>query len=244
MVVVLRHFISNYQQGVLISKGQRDDPFFAVEVGGVASKVGSRVQKIRQGDRLVALKPTKFGTSLVVDERLCYPLKPWDRFEDIVSQLLPFTIAIHSLVDICPQGREHSTNVLIDLPSDTLGFAFAQVASILGVSVYATYSTDKQHALLASLKGVNMVDSRAAERISVLKQLTPFQAIITNGSLDSDIVSSITDRNACLLLLSHDRAALDWQTLSTILLDKNLTLSSIDPRNIVSSEHRIDSVSA
>ncbi|KAK4221929.1 hypothetical protein QBC38DRAFT_402515 [Podospora fimiseda] len=200
--------------GAATAKGQRSLPFFSLEVGGVVTEVGSKVQKVRAGDCVVALKPNKFEPSVVVDERLCHMLQPEANFDHVVSQLSPFVLAAHSLGQNAVSGTD--TRVLIDLPTDqVLGHAFAQVASSVGASARSTpvQSNDSQ-----------------------------FQVIVTDGSLSLDSLSTIASDGARVFLASVDKSSIDWQVLAAVIVSKNLTVTYLDAQSVVRTA--LNSISA
>ncbi|KAK3994454.1 hypothetical protein QBC44DRAFT_286263 [Cladorrhinum sp. PSN332] len=191
--------------GVATAKGQKSLPFFSLEVGGFVAEVGSKVQRIRAGDRVVALKANRFEPSLVVDEALCHLLRPEDAFDHVVSQIAPLVLAAHSLGQSVVPGTE--AKVLIDLPTDqVLGAAFTQVASSAGASVRST--------------PLEFNGGR-------------FQTIVTDGSLSLDILSTIANDGARLFLVSADKSSIDWQALAAVIVSKNLTVTYLDAHSVL-----------
>ncbi|KAM4056688.1 KR domain-containing protein [Hirsutella rhossiliensis] len=218
--------------GLAVMKGRKSHPFFTVETGGIVVKTGGKVQAIQPGDQVACLKPNTFETTLTVDERLVSRLDGSDKLEDIVSQLLPYTFAVHSLRNVCSLAGHD--NILIDVSSPVLACAIVQIALRSGCNVYATYSSQEVKDLLETFKGVSLIDSRSEIQHAIPSALA-FRVVMTNGFIDlSSVLRRVVDRGAHLALLSG-RASIDLAAISASLISKGLTISYLDPLEMTSS---------
>lgn len=77
--------------------GQQGSKFFSHEMIAIVHGVGSDVEHLRGGDRVLCLSPGNFDSSSIVREEMCYPLLPEDNPEEIVGSILPMCSALYML---------------------------------------------------------------------------------------------------------------------------------------------------
>ncbi|EQL00680.1 Beta-ketoacyl synthase [Ophiocordyceps sinensis CO18] len=219
------------QTGLAVAKGQKSHPFFTLEAGGIVAKTGSQVHGIRPGDAVVCLKPNTFETTLAVHQDFVSRLDGADGIDDIVSQLLPYTFAVHTLAHVCRPARHDA--VLVDVSWPALACALVQMALRAGCSVYATYFSQEMKGLLEPLQGVHLMDSRAGLELGIPSHVA-FRVMLTNGSVDlGAVLQRFVDRGAHLALLPG-RASTYLAAIYASLVSKGLTVSYLDPWDMTS----------
>ncbi|GAB0137274.1 t1pks [Epichloe bromicola] len=185
-------------------------------------------ERFKSGDVVVCLKPNWLDTTLAVNEEFVFPVKDENEVNGIVSQVLPYTFATYSLQNTCHLTAHDK--VLIDVSSTAQATALVRVALRAGSQVYAvSYSEDQTHALQAIL-GVEVCNAQ-----SVPEDVTS-NIVLTNGTLDLNMsrIKSVNNRSHLVLLPGQASLA---STATLMPLFKNgLTVTFLDPLDIMSSD--------
>lgn len=219
---------------VALAKGQKSLPFLTLAVAGVVLRTGANVREIQEGDSIIYLQPNQFNTTLQVPEDTCYRVPSNINLEDAVGQILPFTIAVHTLRNVCHLRPRH--RVLIDMGLDSLGFALVQVALIFGCNVVAVCSSQTEREALEKLQNTSL-SLVSAEDLLDYQSNYKFRLIISNGSMSSTNIDSlprITEKRAQIVLFPSRRGVPDveWDAVSVALIPKGFSLSYVDPMDI------------
>ncbi|MHB1859845.1 MAG: SDR family NAD(P)-dependent oxidoreductase, partial [Solirubrobacteraceae bacterium] len=126
------------------------------EGAGVVLEVGSDVQGLAPGDRVMGLLPGAFGAVAVADSRLLVPVPPGWTFEQAASVPMAFATAYYALVDLACLRR--GERVLIHAAAGGVGIAAVQIARLLGAEVFGTASEGKW----GTLRALGIEDGRIA----------------------------------------------------------------------------------
>lgn len=76
------------------------DSEFGHEVAGVIRHIGSEVQDLKVGDRVMVVGNCLFGTQLVVSQNLCVKIPDGLSFDDAASMPCVFTTSFYSIFEI------------------------------------------------------------------------------------------------------------------------------------------------
>ncbi|MFI1098731.1 SDR family NAD(P)-dependent oxidoreductase, partial [Streptomyces sp. NPDC020917] len=134
---------------VLINLGMYPDPdaYLGTEGAGVVAEVGSGVEGVVVGDRVMGLLPESFGPLAVVDERLVVPMPTGWSFEQAAAVPVVFMTAWFGLADL--GELKAGQRVLIHAAAGGVGMAATQLARHWGAEVFGTASEGKWDTLRA-----------------------------------------------------------------------------------------------
>jgi NADPH:quinone reductase-like Zn-dependent oxidoreductase/acyl carrier protein len=107
--------------------------------------VGSEVQGLAPGDRVMGLMVDAFGPVAVADRRMIAPMPAGWSFAQAASVPVAFLTAYHGLVDLA--GLRQGERVLVHAAAGGVGMAAVQLARHLGAEVFATASPPKWDAV-------------------------------------------------------------------------------------------------
>ncbi|MFI6513909.1 SDR family NAD(P)-dependent oxidoreductase, partial [Streptosporangium sp. NPDC050855] len=123
---------------------ENDEPIGG-EIAGVVLEVGSEVDDLAPGDRVMGLLDGAFGPVGVTDRRLLAPMPEGWTFEQAASVPVVYLTAYYGLVRL---GRlQAGESVLVHAGAGGVGMAAIQLAHHLGAQVYATASPAKWEVL-------------------------------------------------------------------------------------------------
>ena len=117
------------------------------EGAGVVLEIGSQVQGVRVGDRVLGLIAEAFGPVAISDERLLVALPAGWSFVQGASLPIVFLTAYYALIDLA--GLQAGERVLIHGGAGGVGMAAVQLARHLGAEVFVTASPAKWQTLRA-----------------------------------------------------------------------------------------------
>ena len=166
--------------------GKDLSPALGREAVGLVSKVGSKVVKLRPGDRVVAMNPHSFRTHVRQHQKLVQRVPESVRSEVAVSLPTSFITAYHALIEIARLGKDES--VLIHSAAGGLGQAAIQLAQYIGGEVFVTVGSKSKKNLLAETYGLaedHILDSRKASLASKALRATKgrgFDVILSSCS--------------------------------------------------------------
>src|SRR5260221_12633731 len=108
------------------------------EGAGVVVEVGSEIDDLSPGDRVMGLIPEAFGPLATSERDLLVPIpKTWS-FEQAAAMPVVFATAHYGLCDLA--GLKAGERVLIHAGAGGVGMAAIQIARHLGAQVFATAS--------------------------------------------------------------------------------------------------------
>ncbi|KAH8657723.1 polyketide synthase [Xylariales sp. PMI_506] len=138
---------------VLAGKVDTPDATCALEFAGVIEQVGSAVDDLAQGDRVVVMAPSHFRSTEIVPRWAATKLLDGEEFTSI------------STVPLNRAALQEGESVLIHSGAGGVGIAAIQVATAIGAEIFTTVSTEDKKEYLVSKLGVkpeNIFTSRDA----------------------------------------------------------------------------------
>ena len=149
----------------LLPEEALEDGFAGASIGmecaGIVMDVGSGVEGLRIGDRVMAIAPEAFSTHVVAAAQGVAKLP--DSVPTVAGATLPvaFLTAYYALVEL---GRlAPGETVLIHGGAGGVGLAGLQIARARGAKVIATASTTEKRRLLTMLGADHVLDSRSLD---------------------------------------------------------------------------------
>lgn len=134
-------------------------PTMGLEAAGVVTAVGHAVTRFRPGDEVVAFAPACFSSVITTTEAAAAKKPTSLSFAEAASVPVAFFTAWYSLVWL---GRaKQGEAVLIHGAAGGVGLAAIQIASLLGLEIYATAGTDAKRTLLRRLGVKHVYNSRS-----------------------------------------------------------------------------------
>lgn len=134
-------------------------PTMGLEASGVVTGVGSGVTKFRPGDAVVAFAPACFSSVITTTETAAAKKPASLSFAEAASVPVAFFTAWYAVSWL---GRaQPGESILIHGAAGGVGLAAIQVASLLGLEVYATAGTDAKRTLLRRLGVQHVYNSRS-----------------------------------------------------------------------------------
>ncbi len=132
------------------------------EGAGVVLEVGSEVEGLAVGDRVMGLMDGAFGSVAVTDWRLVVRVPEGWSFVRAASVPIVFLTAYYGLVDLA--GVSAGERLLVHAAAGGVGMAAVQLAGSMGVEVFGTASPGKWGALEGlGLDSEHMASSRTLE---------------------------------------------------------------------------------
>ncbi|MFO7567058.1 MAG: SDR family NAD(P)-dependent oxidoreductase, partial [Enhygromyxa sp.] len=146
------------------------------EGAGVVTAVGSKVDSLAIGDRVMGTLRAGFGSHAVVDHRTLVRMPAGWSFTQAASVPLVFLTAYYAFVDLA-QLRA-GERVLIHAASGGVGMAATQLARHLGAEVYGTASKPKWAALRErGFDDAHLANSRTLEFEHELRERTQGEGV-------------------------------------------------------------------
>jgi acyl transferase domain-containing protein/NAD(P)-dependent dehydrogenase (short-subunit alcohol dehydrogenase family)/aryl carrier-like protein len=142
-----------------------------IEMAGTVQEVGSEVDDLKPGDRVMGIAPGAFSSQVVVPRSFLVPTP--EVLEDAQAAAMPlvFVTAYYALVSI---GRlKRGQTILIHTASGGLGLAAIQVARKLGANVLATAGTPEKVRFLHELGVEHVFDSRSTSFVDGVRGIHP-----------------------------------------------------------------------
>ncbi|KAI1381386.1 putative polyketide synthase [Hypoxylon crocopeplum] len=170
------------REGFRVISGADYPTTFSHEIGGVVTKVGSGVQSLKVGDRVVGLNSDKFASYQQVPASLLQKLAPSDDMTKAVSTLVAYAGALHGLQTLAQVKA--GENVLILQGTGTSGTAAVKIAQAKGAVPFVVAETPAEIDFLQKL-GLSAQQILKPSQGLVTEQL----AELTNGH-GADVVFS------------------------------------------------------
>jgi acyl transferase domain-containing protein/NADPH:quinone reductase-like Zn-dependent oxidoreductase/acyl carrier protein len=148
---------------VLVTLGVVDDDrHLCGEGAGVVLDIGSGVQHLSVGDRVMGLFPAGVGPASITDHRLLVPVPAGWTFSQAATTPIAFLTAYYGLVDLA--RVRPGERLLVHAATGGVGMAAIQIARHLGTDILATASTPKWDTLRAlGLGDAQIASSRTLE---------------------------------------------------------------------------------
>ena len=158
---------------VMISMGVLNDPFLGFEVGGVVKSVGSKVTRVKVGDRVSAFAAGAHASLVRTKEFICAKMPDDMSFETGAAVSVVHATAYHAFVNLARLHKGQS--VLIHAAAGGVGQAAIQLAKHLGLVIYATVGSAEKRKLLIEEYGIDpghIFNSRDASFVHGIKRVT------------------------------------------------------------------------
>ena len=141
---------------VMVATGQLADIEFGIDVSGVITRLGDKVNGFHVGDRVIAMTPgsssSAYATFCRVTEEYVIAIPPEMTFDDAATIPVLYITALHGLNYV---GRITSgESILIHSAAGGTGQAAIQIAELAGAEIYATVSTAEKKTLLMEHYGI------------------------------------------------------------------------------------------
>lgn len=145
-------------------------PIIGGECAGVVTAVGSDVNSVAVGQRVIAIGPGTFGSHLTTLADLCTPIPDTLGDPEAAAFGIAYLTAWHSLVEV---GRlAPGERVLIHSATGGVGVAAMAIAKMIGARIYPTAGSDAKRETLAGL-GVEYVgNSRTVDFADEILEIT------------------------------------------------------------------------
>ncbi|MEU6721831.1 SDR family NAD(P)-dependent oxidoreductase [Nonomuraea sp. NPDC046802] len=118
------------------------------EAAGVVLETGPGVDDLSVGDHVMGVVEGGYGAVTVADRRLLAKMPDGWSFEQAASVPMVFLTAYYALVDLA--GLRSGERLLVHSAAGGVGMAAVQLARHLGAEIFATASSGKRDAVLAS----------------------------------------------------------------------------------------------
>ncbi|KDN65093.1 putative mycocerosic acid synthase [Colletotrichum sublineola] len=195
-VEVQVHAASLNFKDIMAAMGMIALPALGSEASGIVVRTGSGVSNLQVGDRVALLCPEGTHKTLVrVDSSLVMRIPDSLTFEQAASIPVAFITAYHALVNVAKLSKGQS--VLIHAAAGGVGQAAIQVASLLGLVVYATAGSRDKMAFLTECYGVppsHIFYSRDASFAKAVARVTDKRGVdCVLNSLSGDLLHASWD---------------------------------------------------
>ncbi|XXG97578.1 short-chain alcohol dehydrogenase [Hypoxylon texense] len=141
------------REGVRVITGADYPTTFSHEIGGIVKKVGSGVQSLKVGDKVVGFNSDKFSSYQQIPATLLHKLEASDDMATAVSTLVAYAGALHGLETLA-QVKAGEV-VLVLQGTGTSGIAAVKVAQLKGALPYVVVETQEEADYLTSQLGLN-----------------------------------------------------------------------------------------
>ncbi|GKZ49239.1 hypothetical protein AbraIFM66951_001643 [Aspergillus brasiliensis] len=176
---------------ILISLGILELPSasMGLECSGIVTRVGKQVRDFSLGDRVLALGPGAFATSIILPASRCIRLPESLSLEDAATMPLVFSTVIHGLCDV---GQlKASQTVLIHAGSGGIGLAAIQISQMIGAIIYVTVGNEAKADYLTTSYGIprdHIFNSRDSSFLGEIMKSTKGQGVdLVLNSLSGDL---------------------------------------------------------
>lgn len=177
------------KEDTLVINGTDYPTTFSHEVGGVVSKVGSKVNGFSTGDQVAGYSFDKFATHQRVPANLLQKLDKSDSMNEIVSLLMSYGTALYGLRDL---GRlEDNETVLILEGTGLAGAAAIKIAQVMQANVYVAVTTEREVSNLVKTFGLSNDQILLTDKAPISTQLKA-----ATGKSGADVVFSSGSTNA------------------------------------------------
>lgn len=131
---------------VLVMMGNVSDNLIGHEASGIISRVGSRVESFRTGDRVCAIGHGCHRSIYRSAANLVHRIPDDMSFEEAATVPLVYSTAYTAIVGIARARRGQS--ILIHAAAGGVGLAAIQIANHLGLEIFATVSSQPKRQLI------------------------------------------------------------------------------------------------
>ena len=158
------------------------------ECAGTITAVGPGVEDLRQGDEVLALAASCFGTVAVIPACLAVRRPANLTLEEAAAFPVAFVTAHYALHTL---GRiKKGERVLVHAAASGVGLAAVQLAQGAGAEIFATAGSDYKRGFVASLGVKHVMDSRSLDFADQVMDITNGEGVdLVVNSLGAEFVS-------------------------------------------------------
>lgn len=179
------------KEGVRVITGADYPTTFSHEIGGIIKKVGSGVQSLKVGDRVVGFNSDKFASYQQVAATMLYKIDAKDDMVTAVSMLMAYAAALYGLETLAQLKAKES--VLILQGTGTSGVAAVSIAQSKGAIPYVVAETQEEVDFLQKQLGLDVkhiilpTDGLVPERIHELTNGNGADIVFSAGYVDPSV---------------------------------------------------------
>jgi myxalamid-type polyketide synthase MxaB len=200
---------------------------FGYECVGKIVGVGGGVEKLRAGEKVMAVGPGSFSAFLTISAERVMPIPPSLREEEAATLPSAFLTAHYALRRL---GRiSAGEKVLIHAAAGGVGLAAVQIAQQAGAEIFATAGTPEKRAYLKSLGVPHVMDSRSPDFSGQIMEITRGRGVdLVLNSLAGEFIAkslSITATNGRFLEIGRTGI---WDQAGVAQLNRNISYFPVD----------------
>jgi phthiocerol/phenolphthiocerol synthesis type-I polyketide synthase C len=150
-------------------------PTFGLECAGIVRSIGSDVQGLAAGDRVMAFAPAALSTRVVTPADAVVAVPPEVSFSAAATLPVAFVTAIYALGHLAQLAP--SEHVLIHAAAGGVGLAAIQYAKYRGAIVIATAGSKAKRAFLSLAGADHVLDSRDLAFADGVREITAGQGV-------------------------------------------------------------------
>jgi thioester reductase-like protein len=147
-----------------------DELWFGDDVAGVVERVGANVRHLKAGDEVAGMAPYAFRAFATTDARMVFRKPPHLSFEQAATIPTVFLTAHYGLQHLA--RMQPGETVLIHAGAGGVGQAAIQIATRLGLEIFATAGTEDKRRLLQELGVHHVMSSRTLEFADQIQEIT------------------------------------------------------------------------
>jgi NADPH:quinone reductase-like Zn-dependent oxidoreductase/acyl carrier protein len=159
-------------------------PTLGLECAGTVVGMGTSVENLKIGDRVVTMAPTAFSTHVIVSRAHVAKIPDRISFEAAATIPAAFSTAYYSLIELAKLKRGEW--VLIHAGSGAVGMAAIQIAQRQGARVIATAGAEAKRSFLRALGVHHVLDSRTTQFVEDVRNITGSGVDVVLNSLSGD----------------------------------------------------------
>ncbi|RYP18018.1 hypothetical protein DL767_009910 [Monosporascus sp. MG133] len=212
----------------------------ACEFSGIVVAVGSDIQHLQPGDRVLVSAPNHFTTLERVPAWAAHKLLPGEQFTTMATLPIMYSTALYAL-----QDRTHlrtGESILVHSGAGALGLAMISIAKRIGAVIYATVGSKVKKDFLVNELGIpdtHIFSSRDASFVEGVQEMTGGKGIdVIINSLVGDLM------HASWKCIAHfgrfvevgKRELADAGNLNMYMFLRNATFTAFDFSDLFFSE--------
>jgi len=144
--------------------------WFGDDFSGVVERVGSNVQDLQPGDRVVGLAPYCFRSHVTVDRQMVFKQPAEMTFEQAATLPTVYLTAHYAINHLA--RMEPGEKILIHAGSGGVGQAAIQIAKQIGLEIFATAGTPEKRQMLKDIGVPHVMDSRTLDFADQIMEIT------------------------------------------------------------------------
>ena len=159
------------------------------ECSGEVLEVGTRVKRLKPGDRVLSVSSPCFASEVVAEAHTVVLLPESLNFSQGASIPLTFLTVEYAIHE---QGRlKEGERILIHAAAGGIGLAAVQLAQKTGAEIFATAGSEEKRDYLRSLGVEHVMNSRSLEFVEEVRELTEGEGVdIVLNALAGDYIAA------------------------------------------------------